>query len=175
MARRSPSAILPPLIPARTHQPIELYHGTAALFVPSILSGVDVKAGNRFTDFGLGFYATTLLRQARFWARRVAFRYNSLPAVVHFTVDRTALARLDTLWFVRGGRDAVDYWSLVRHCRLGGDQRRAGRKKWYDVVVGPVARRWLVEVEADPDYDQASFHSSRVARLLDASNPRVVQ
>jgi hypothetical protein len=175
MPRRSPPAPPQPPIPIWTNQPIVLYHGTVTLFVWSLMSAVNVNAGNPFRDFGRGFYTTTNLEQARAWARARARRMQLTPAVVQFTLERHVLARLDTLWFVAGSEHAIDYWSFVRHCRRGEDHSRGGANPWYDVVVGPVARRWLDELRAYRHYDQVSFHTRLAAETLDQSNPRIVR
>ena len=63
--------------------------------------------------------------------------------IVRFDVARDALAALDCLWFVRGGFDVEDYWSLIFHCRQGrAAHGRATKRGWYDVVAGPVAASW---------------------------------
>jgi hypothetical protein len=116
------------------------------------------------------------LTQARSWAWQLSvLRPGSAPAVVRFEVSRDSLAKLDTLWFVRGDVGADDYWSLIWHCRLavGLAHGRKRRTAWYDVVVGPVAQAWRRR-QAFVDYDQACFHTRKGARLLDASSPREV-
>jgi hypothetical protein len=169
---------LPPIIapPAWTNQRITLYHGTVLSTAQTILSsGIKLSRSSRFSDFGRGFYTTTLLGQAESWAWSVSRqRSGSEPAVIRFEVDRDAVARLDSLWFVHGGRDADEFWSLVHHCRAGG--RAHGRTKkqgWYDVVVGPVAAFWLQRL-AIHDADQISFHTHRAVRLLDGSDQQIV-
>jgi hypothetical protein len=51
-----------------TNQLLTLYHGTLNTHVPSILAGVNVNRGRAHTDFGKGFYTTTVETQARAWA-----------------------------------------------------------------------------------------------------------
>jgi hypothetical protein len=99
----------------------------------------------------------------------------NLDESAYFTLERHVLARLDTLWIVVGSEHAIDYWSFVRHCRRGEDHSRGGANPWYDVVVGPVARRWLDELRAYRHYDQVSFHTRLAAETLDQSNPRIVR
>lgn len=90
------------------------------------------------TDFGRGFYTTTLERQARQWAWDRFFdwqaknprRTGNQPAILRFRVRRfgksargtkltceDGLDELDSLSFVIGDFDNADYWSLVQHCR----------------------------------------------------------
>jgi hypothetical protein len=87
-----------------TNAPVRLYHGTVDVFANAIVSGgVAVRLGRTGTDFGPGFYTTTLERQAKTWAHQLAIsRRGSRAAVVAIDVDRDALASLDTLAFVRG-------------------------------------------------------------------------
>jgi hypothetical protein len=171
-------AALPPLVvpPAWTNQRLTLYHGTVLTAAESILdSGIALHRCNRYTDFGRGFYTTTLLEQAESWAWSLSSqRAESAPAVVRFDVERDGLARLDALWFVHGGREADDYWSLVHHCRTGGGTHgRTVKQGWYDVVIGPVAAFWLQRL-AIHDADQISFHTRRAVRLLNGSDRQIL-
>ena len=156
--------------PPWTNQPLVLYHGTLDIHVAAILTAVDPLRGRRDADFGIGFYTTTLEEQAFRWAERLAWhRVGVSPAVIRFEVDRDIFASLDCLWFVRGSRDATDFWSFVTHCRTGGSQHgRRAPGGWYDVVIGPVAASWRRRL-AQPRSDQVSFHTERAAHLLDAS------
>jgi hypothetical protein len=155
------------------NQNLVLYHGSTEADVPSILAGVDVKRGRMATDFGQGFYTTTVESQAYSRGRQVARLFGGRPAVIRFEVDRDALAELEILCFVRGSPDAHDFWSFVSHCRDGGHHsRQAG--DWYDVVIGPVAKNWD-DRELMPDADQISFHTTRAAAVLDAASPRRIR
>jgi hypothetical protein len=152
-----------------------LYHGAVAANVRSVLGRVDVNQSRPDTDFGKGFYTTTLERQAWSWAWTLAQRVPGMaPAVIRFTVDRDRLAALDHLAFVRGHYEADEFWSFVFSCRGGSPHH--GRKTnggWYDVVVGPVTAFWQQRLSLG-DADQISFHTDRAAALLDASDPQVV-
>ena len=73
--------------PAPLGQTLTLFHGTLASHAPSILNGVQLQFGGPNTDFGKGFYTTTVERQARAWARQLAARAlaqrgNTQPAVI---------------------------------------------------------------------------------------------
>jgi hypothetical protein len=154
---------------------LRLYHGTVDRYVPSILAGVDVSRGRRKIDFGRGFYTTTAWHEAVAWAGQVArrqFQGRARATVIQFDVPRDAIASLDTLWFVRAGRDAEDYWAFVDYCRRGMMAHRPDRT-WYDLVVGPVTQNWRYRLMV-ADSDQISFHTARAAALLNACNPREV-
>lgn len=157
--------------PARwTNQPLRLYHGTTEVHAGTILrSGVQVGRGRSERDFGPGFYTTTLREQADHWAwQRSADEAGGRPAVLEITLDRNALGRMETLAFVRGEREAADFWSLVAHCRSGGtDHGRHGPEACYDVVIGPVAAFWQQRVSM-LGADQISFHTGRAQGLLNS-------
>jgi hypothetical protein len=159
--------------PARwTNAPVRLYHGTVLpLAEKMVADGVRVNVGRTTTDFGPGFYTTTLERQAQTWAYQLAQkRPGEAAAVVAVDVDRDELATLETLAFVRGDFYAEDYWSLVVYCRSGaGDHRRAGSPEGlYDVVAGPVASFWQQRVAMD-GADQVSFHTPAAEIVLNSS------
>jgi len=160
----SGAAAWPPWI----NQPIVLYHGTIRRYAESIMrDGVDVVCGDPNVDFGLGFYTTTSLSQARKWAIVIGSVGAEPHAVVQLTLDRNALGSFRTLAFVRGETDAVDYWSFVAHCRRGlrGDTEQ---DPGYDVVYGPVARSWWGPNRSSVhrNYDQVSFHGNKAQGLL---------
>ena len=171
-------ALVPPSFPPSpwTNQLLSLYHGTLDMHVPSILAGVNVHHGRAHTDFGQGFYTTTVERQAQAWAWQLSQRIpGSLPAVIRFNIDRDHLAALQCVWFVRGSVDADDFWSLIAYCRPeGGHHARATNHGWYDVAIGPVAASWRRRLTIG-DADQVSFHTDRAATLLNTSNPRRIR
>jgi hypothetical protein len=156
---------------------VVVYHGTVDKFASMIVSGpVLVSKGTENTDFGRGFYTTTVKRQARTWADWVSAGANpgAKPAVVEITIDRPTLATLDALAFVRGDFDADDYWSLIHHCRRGAsDHGRTGPEPSYDVVYGPLAAFWERRM-CVANSDQISFHTPRAEGVLNASARRIV-
>jgi hypothetical protein len=135
--------------------------------------------GNPATDFGRGFYTSTVRRQARNWAWKrfrlllPSQRRADRPVVIRLRVPLDRLARLDSLQFVLGEYDHDRFWSLVHHCRASTPRAvrshaRPGRRPpddWYDVVSGPVAAFWEQRV-AMLGSDQFSFHTARAARVL---------
>jgi hypothetical protein len=173
-----PSFLRPPVW---TNQDLILYHATINLYISSIRNRIDVMRGRPKRDFGQGFYTTTKRRQAQAWAWRCAIEYSDenplsrrrpRPMIVRFGVDRDAIAGLETLSFVRGDHEAADFWSFVHHCRSGeiGHARSVPPNpgEWYDVVVGPVAAFWDMNLMI-ADSDQMSFHTPRGADLLGRS------
>jgi hypothetical protein len=161
---------LPPFAPtSRTNQKLVIYHGTIDPAAASILSRVDTTKGSVATDFGKGFYTTTILRQAKTWAWMRSQRSGGIhnPAVVKLELNRDDVAGLQALWFVRGSYDADDFWSLVFHCRTGGSLhvRSAPATNPYDVVIGPAAASWKQRLTIF-DADQVSFHTPAAEAIL---------
>lgn len=153
---------------AWTNQKLVVYHGTLETSADRILEhGVSVARGLPGSDFGIGFYTTTLRRQAGQWAWNLARKTPGLkPAILEYEIDRDALGSLEALSFVRGDHDAEDFWSFVVHCRLGRQgHARSGGSGYYDVVFGPVAAFWERRALIQ-GADQISFHTAAAERLL---------
>jgi hypothetical protein len=156
-------------IPPWTDQDIVLYHGTLDVNVASILNAVDLAQCRHLTDFGRGFYTTTNRQQAQRWAIGLELQSSTgVAAVVQFTLERNDLAALDCLFFVRGGPNAIDFWSFVQYCRTTTADHNRAHTQWYDIVVGPVTGSWKKQTVI-PDGDQISFHTPRAAAVLDGS------
>ena len=155
--------------PAWANQDIVLYHGTVDTFAGAIVKGpIRASFGRTHTDFGPGFYATTLLRQAHTWAAQIAAsRPGTRPSVVELQVSRNDLATLQTLAFVRGDFHADDFWSLIHYCRNGATDhgRPPHLSPYYDVVYGPVAAFWNQRMSI-ADADQLSFHTAAAEAVL---------
>ncbi len=153
--------------------PLDLWHGTTDDSAWSVLSGLSLDCCFRAADFGPGFYATTSREQALMWASHQARRRGGGMGIVAFRVPRSALLGLRCSLFVRGDRDADDYWRMVFCCRAGGFHGVGGAADQpYDVVAGPVARsfsRWS-EREAYQVYDQWSFHTEAALSILDGGD-----
>ena len=153
-----------------------VYHGTVDTFATAIVAGpIRVALGKPNTDFGPGFYTTTLKRQAHMWGAQIsATRPGTSPAVVEITIQRDELAKLESLAFVRGDFDADDYWGLIHHCRKGAlDHGRAAPRFYYDVVYGPVAAFWNQKMTI-LNADQLSFHTPAAESLLNVSARRSI-
>jgi len=141
------------------------FHGTTKRSADAILrDGIDPGMGSANTDFGSGFYTTTNREQAEEWAEARAAATGDLAVVLRLTIDRAGLARLRNLSFVL---PTEDYWSLVERCRDGKDEAYATGRD-YDVVNGPVARRWFgpAAYAIHVGYDQTSFHGDQAKAFL---------
>jgi hypothetical protein len=161
-----------------SNQPMLLYHGTTSQHANLLrTNGVNPLLGRTHTDFGVGFYTTTLQRQAESWAWQAA--QTAIAAgnsgvqgrVLVYTLDRDSSAGLDTLAFVRGDHGADDYWSFIFHCRQGnpGHGRVSPLPPTYDIVYGPVTAFWQQRVIMG-NADQVSFHTLAAASLLAYQN-----
>jgi uncharacterized protein DUF3990 len=153
---------------------LTLRHGCTNSDWLSIRKKIDLAKCNPDSDFGRGFYTTTIKRQARQWAW---IRYydnpstGNYPVILEFRLDRDELGRLCSLAFVVGDYHSLDYWSFVQHCRQSSsngywNHSRTGPNGWYDLVSGPVAADWRQRVCLD-DADQFSFHTDAAAALLE--------
>jgi hypothetical protein len=143
----------------------EFFHGTTRQHAEAILrEGIDPSRGEPNTDFGSGFYTTTNREQAEKWSRLKAAEHGDDPVVLRLTIDRDALARLRNLSFVL---PTHDYWSLVERCRDRSEAPYAVKER-YDVVYGPVAKRWFgsQEYRIIEGYDQTSFHGENAKAFL---------
>jgi hypothetical protein len=171
---------MPILYPARAWQParsrfVSLYHGcTGDDRLNMEANGIQVSGCRVDTDFGRGFYMTTLRRQARQWAWIRYYspgvrRSGNQPVILRFLVEREVLGKCCSLQFVRGDFNSLDFWSLVQHCRssttssIRHHERSTGSRTatsgdWYDTVSGPVAAFWDPRV-AMQGADQLSFHT----------------
>lgn len=180
----------PPWQPAGSEY-VLLWHGCTASDKSNIEKGISLTACAVDTDFGRGFYTTTLERQARQWAWKRFYDWQKAhpratgnqPVVLRFRVRRFAatkkkivafergLDELLSLAFVIGDYVYEDFWSLVQHCRQSTpalvNDHRHGRGGWYDLVSGPVAAFWDQRVAMD-DADQFSFHTSSGIDILNA-------
>jgi len=166
---------------------IFLWHGCTLLEREEIEQrGIDLLKCAPNTDFGRGFYTTTLEHQAQQWAWRKFYRWQSTgnkgsvnkPVVLRFELRRfsheeqVGLDRLTSLHFVLGDRSNDDYWSFVQHCRRSTPRdirdHKCGPSGWYDMVSGPTAAFWQQRV-AMTGADQVSFHSEKAIDLLNAA------
>ncbi|HZU36124.1 MAG TPA: DUF3990 domain-containing protein, partial [Gemmataceae bacterium] len=69
-----------PVPPNWMNQSIALFHGTLDTHANAILSkGVNTALGRRHTDFGQGFYTTTVEQQARSWAWQLSLKHTEMP------------------------------------------------------------------------------------------------
>lgn len=128
---------------------VVLWHGTTSVAREGVERRIDLTKCAADTDFGRGFYTTTLERQAKLWAWEQFAKWKEQhppgalmnPVVMRFRVRRFATSKeprrpaergldsLSSLHFVRGGFENEEFWSLVQHCRSSrAADARTGRK-----------------------------------------------
>jgi hypothetical protein len=165
-----------------------LWHGCTSVDKSHIEQlGIQLNHCAVDSDFGRGFYTTTLERQARQWAwtyyswlSQNPGKTGNQPVVLRFQARRyssttrvdaadAGLDALNSLQFVIADYFAEDYWSFVQHCRqstkthINDHQRTPGG--WYDLVCGPVAAFWKQRVSMVGS-EQFSFHTDRAIGIL---------
>ena len=162
--------------PPWSNPDLELFHGTTVSSAQQIMTlGVDVTRSRPDCDFGTGFYCTTVERLARARASDRASIRNEAPSVIKLSVPRMGLAALSGLSFVRGEREARDFWSLVHFFRNGLAQTSGVGLATlfpYDVVFGPIVL-WRSQ-QPMPRSDQVSFHTPAAEDLLNLGSNRSI-
>lgn len=119
-------------------QAATFYHGTDSLSATSIrLYGIDTSNFRRKSDFGAGFYVTTVVHQAEQWAnRRCRKRAGTTAEVLKYELERSSIETLRHLAFVV---DDNDYYDFIAYCRSGAANHGPNRPSQYEVVLGPVS------------------------------------
>ena len=138
-----------------------VYHGSDI-----IVEKPDIQHSMKRLDFGKGFYVTTVLEQAKRWAKRkAAFRDKSVGIVNMY--ELTEAEGFEILEF----GDDLDVWiDFVCRCRNGSEEYTK-----YDVIKGKVANdkvfrvvdmykrgiwdkeRAIREIRVYDTYDQIAF------------------
>ena len=153
---------------------MRLYHGSIVeVRKPSL------RYGRKRTDFGKGFYTTTLAEQAEHWAKIKKDREKATKAVVSvYEIDDELLA--DSALNIREFHGVDESWlNFVVGCR-----KENTVKHDFDLVFGPVAndnvfltvnlyesgaldaQAAIAQLRAYKTYDQLSFHTKRVINAL---------
>jgi hypothetical protein len=197
MAKIIPVAFKAPAWNPDHHEYTILWHGCTAFDKDNIEKGIDLAHCAVDTDFGRGFYTTTLERQARQWAWDRYYDWQSrhptitgnFPVVLRFRVRRftkpsstlvheKGLDELLSMSFVRGDYHNEEFWSLVQHCRMSVPAEPA--KGILEVVnhhqrpgtgwyqmVSGPVAAFWKQRNAMSDSDQFSFHEGGT-HILDA-------
>lgn len=153
---------------------MRLFHGSIVeVRKPSL------RYGRERTDFGRGFYTTTLAEQAEHWAKIKKDRAKASRAVVSVYEIDDAILRDGSLR-IREFHGVDEPWlNFVVDCRKEGTVKHV-----YDLVFGPVANdnvfttvnlyesgildapAAISQLRAYKTYDQLSFHTERVVKAL---------
>ena len=104
-----------------------LYHGSNLVIKePKLISS------KRLLDFGMGFYLTSDLEQAKRWAVRTAKnRAEGQATVSVFEADEILFSKLNSLHFDKADREWLRY--------ISANRTGAKVREDYDVIIGPVA------------------------------------
>lgn len=113
---------------------MNVYHGSLEL-----VEKPEIRIGDRFLDFGYGFYTTLNQEQALVWGRKLRARKNKATSFVsEYSFDyEKAKQELRIVEFA----DASKEW-LQFVC----DNRKGRCLQDYDIVIGPVADDSVYEV-----------------------------
>lgn len=153
---------------------MRLYHGSIME-----VRNPSLRYGRERTDFGKGFYTTTLAEQAEHWARIKKERAKATKAVVSvYEIDDTLLT--DKTLHIREFHGVDEAWlNFVVGCR-----KEHSEKHDFDLVFGPVANdnvfttvnlyesgildapAAIAQLKAYKTYDQLSFHTNKVISSL---------
>ena len=108
---------------------MRLYHGSN---LPIL--NIDLSKGQRFKDFGQGFYTTHLVEQAVLWPKRVSERYGGIPTITEFEFDMESAISdgLNVKVFKAPDKEWARFVMANRN-------RYEAFKHDYDIVIGPVA------------------------------------
>lgn len=148
-----------------------VYHGST-----EVVEKPDVKHSYRRLDFGIGFYVTTVRKQAERWARRKADILGKESVIVNiYQMDDAA----DGFQVKSFDEDLIEWIDFVCRCRDGGKDYLK-----YDLIFGKVANdkvfrvvdmyhtgiwdkeRALKEIKVYPSYDQIAFINQRAIKRL---------
>lgn len=154
---------------------MRLYHGSTLEVRKPLL-----RYGRERTDFGKGFYTTTLAEQAEHWAVIKRDRAKATRAVVSVYEIDDALIGDNNQLKIREFHGVDESWlNFVVGCR-----REDSVTHDYDLVFGPVANdnvfttvnlyesgildapAAIAQLKAYKTYDQLSFHTQRVVSEL---------
>lgn len=108
---------------------MKLYHGSN-----QAVKIIDIAKGRRFKDFGQGFYATHLRKQAEEWSQRIVERYKGSPIVSEFEFDLEGALNSDLK--IKIFEEANREWALFV---MANRNETHEFHHDYDIVIGPVA------------------------------------
>ena len=126
---------------------ITVYHGTDDKSAKKICNGINVEAGSKGTDFGLGFYVTEDYDSAVKWAYHKSYVRHGKPAVVVAYFDVETASPLiekfedDLRWgrFVINNRNGMEYIKRVAFKDNNLDAR-------YPITYGRIADLGVMDI-----------------------------
>ena len=108
-----------------------VYHGSNC-----DIDTIDLSKGNRFKDFGQGFYVTPNIETAKRMAQKKTAIYGGIPMIITYEFDDSVLCsdKLHILEFPK--RATVEWISFIDRNR---NRRELVGHHGYDIVKGPIA------------------------------------
>ena len=174
-----------------------VYHGTISIYKDSLLTGIDVNRGYYSADFGQGFYTTGNYEQAKNIAISRTDTYlldhieeKAVPMVITFKLD---VMRLNEFKGIIFEKNSYNEWvEFVYNNRVGLSHiisNKHNLKGKYHYVYGFVAdssmSKMIREIRKNRitfgdfadnikplkcgQYNQLSFHSEEIVKLLSVS------
>ena len=110
---------------------MKLYHGSYMM-----VKEIDLSKGERYRDFGRGFYTTKFRLQAESWAKRTGAKHGNSGFVTEFEFKETFFdpsRKYNVLRFDGYTNEWLDFVVLNR------DDMFIEQRHDYDIVEGPVA------------------------------------
>ena len=132
-----------------------LYHGTNLDF-----ESINLAIGNRYKDFGLGFYLTSDKSTAIRMAQKKARLFGGTPTIISYEFDEAALnSNLKVKVFPE--KACVEWVLFVDANR---DRKTTKPIHDYDIVIGPIANDGVVLQLTN--YHEGIYTPEQVAVLL---------
>lgn len=107
-----------------------LYHGTN-----QDIQEIDLSAGNRYKDFGQGFYLTPDRTTAERMAKKKAKFFGGVPTINIYKFDDTSIS--EEIRYKAFPEKATAEW--IRFIDTNRDRDKAPKIPLYDIVSGPIA------------------------------------
>lgn len=110
---------------------MKVYHGTN-----QDIDKIDLSKGNKFKDFGQGFYVTTNIETAQRMATKKQKIFGGQIVIIEYEFDDTALysKELKTLLFPE--QATADWIKFIARNR---DRHSHDKTSEYDIIKGPIA------------------------------------
>ena len=110
---------------------MKLYHGSYTM-----VKEIDLTKGERYRDFGRGFYTTKFRLQAENWAKRISSKYDNSGFVTEFEFKETFFDPSRKYNVLRFGGYTNEWLDFVV---LNRDDKFIEQRHDYDIIEGPVA------------------------------------
>ena len=133
-----------------------LYHGTNADFIK-----IDLEKGQRYKDFGKGFYLTPDKETAVRMATKKARLFGGTATLISYEFDESAFQ--SDLKIKVFPKIACDEWFLFIDANRNRNNRAIAIHD-YDIVIGPIANDGVVLLLTN--FHDGIYSSEQAAKLL---------